>query len=119
MRPSGHKTFLVHNPSDVDLLLMHNKTYAAEYVAPITTFPLSLGPRVVLSVKWTSTGRSDTDMLVGYYVGTDVLITHPQDRPRSLVEKEGRDLGKGKAVGCQGHKFEGEGHDGVVGVEEW
>ncbi|MCJ1269281.1 60S ribosomal protein L32 [Lobaria immixta] len=28
--PSGHKAFLVHNPSDVDLLLMHNKTFAAE-----------------------------------------------------------------------------------------
>lgn len=30
--PSGHKAFLVHNPADVDLLLMHNKTFAAEYV---------------------------------------------------------------------------------------
>lgn len=30
--PSGHKAFLVNNPSDVDLLLMHNRTYAAEYV---------------------------------------------------------------------------------------
>ena len=30
--PSGHKAFLVHNSRDVDLLLMHNKTYAAEYV---------------------------------------------------------------------------------------
>lgn len=28
--PSGHKTFVVHNPRDVDLLLMHNKTFAAE-----------------------------------------------------------------------------------------
>ena len=32
LMPSGHKAFLVHNPSDVDLLLMHNKTFAAEYV---------------------------------------------------------------------------------------
>ncbi|KAI9759206.1 MAG: 60S ribosomal protein L32 [Chaenotheca gracillima] len=30
MMPSGHKAFLVQNPSDVDLLLMHNRTYAAE-----------------------------------------------------------------------------------------
>ncbi|KAI9678557.1 MAG: 60S ribosomal protein L32 [Caeruleum heppii] len=30
MMPSGHKAFLVHNPNDVDLLLMHNRTYAAE-----------------------------------------------------------------------------------------
>ncbi|KAH0608570.1 uncharacterized protein H6S33_001704 [Morchella sextelata] len=30
MMPSGHKAFLVQNTSDVDMLLMHNKTYAAE-----------------------------------------------------------------------------------------
>jgi len=30
MMPSGHKAFLVHNVTDVDLLLMHNKTFAAE-----------------------------------------------------------------------------------------
>ena len=30
MMPSGHKAFLVHNIKDVDLLLMHNRTYAAE-----------------------------------------------------------------------------------------
>lgn len=30
--PSGHKAFLVHNIKDVELLLMHNRTYAAEYV---------------------------------------------------------------------------------------
>jgi len=30
MMPSGHKAFLVHNVADVDLLLMHNKTFAAE-----------------------------------------------------------------------------------------
>lgn len=30
MTPSGHKAFLVHNPRDVDLLLMHNRTFAAE-----------------------------------------------------------------------------------------
>ncbi|MCJ1411246.1 60S ribosomal protein L32 [Ptychographa xylographoides] len=28
--PSGHKAFVVNNTRDVDLLLMHNKTYAAE-----------------------------------------------------------------------------------------
>jgi hypothetical protein len=33
MMPSGHKAFLVNNTRDVDLLLMHNKTFAAEYVA--------------------------------------------------------------------------------------
>ena len=30
MTPSGHKAFLVHNPKDVELLLMHNRSYAAE-----------------------------------------------------------------------------------------
>lgn len=33
MMPSGHKAFLVSNVKDVELLLMHNKTYAAEYVS--------------------------------------------------------------------------------------
>lgn len=32
MTPSGHKAFLVNNTRDVDILLMHNRTYAAEYV---------------------------------------------------------------------------------------
>ena len=35
--PSGHKAFLVHNEKDVDLLLMHRKTFAAEYVEEPTT----------------------------------------------------------------------------------
>ncbi|CAM1510169.1 Fc.00g005040.m01.CDS01 [Cosmosporella sp. VM-42] len=30
MMPSGHKAFLVSNTKDVELLLMHNRTYAAE-----------------------------------------------------------------------------------------
>jgi len=30
LMPSGHKAFLVHNLQDVDVLLMHNRTYAAE-----------------------------------------------------------------------------------------
>lgn len=30
MLPSGLRKFLVNNPKEVDLLLMHNKTYAAE-----------------------------------------------------------------------------------------
>lgn len=33
MMPSGHKAFLVQNPRDVELLLMHNRTFAAEYVS--------------------------------------------------------------------------------------
>jgi large subunit ribosomal protein L32e len=38
MMPSGHKAFLVNNVRDVDLLLMHNKTFAAEFV-PSDTIP--------------------------------------------------------------------------------
>jgi large subunit ribosomal protein L32e len=30
MMPSGHKAFLVNNIKDLDLLLLHTKTYAAE-----------------------------------------------------------------------------------------
>ncbi|KAH8178690.1 ribosomal protein l32 domain-containing protein [Sarocladium implicatum] len=30
MMPSGHKAFLVSNVKDLELLLMHNRTYAAE-----------------------------------------------------------------------------------------
>jgi large subunit ribosomal protein L32e len=30
LMPSGHKAFLVNNARDVDLLLMHNSTFAAE-----------------------------------------------------------------------------------------
>jgi len=36
MMPSGHKAFLVNNVREVDLLLMHNKTFAAEYVQDFT-----------------------------------------------------------------------------------
>jgi ribosomal protein L32E len=32
MMPSGHKAFVVNNTKDVELLLMHNRTFAAEYV---------------------------------------------------------------------------------------
>lgn len=32
LMPSGHKAFLVKNASEVDLLLMHNQTFAAECV---------------------------------------------------------------------------------------
>lgn len=38
MMPSGHKSFLVNNVQDVELLMMHNRTYAAEYVLPTKAF---------------------------------------------------------------------------------
>jgi large subunit ribosomal protein L32e len=34
LSPSGHKAFLVNNVKDLELLLMHNRTHAAEYVIP-------------------------------------------------------------------------------------
>jgi len=45
MMPSGHKAFLVSNVKDVELLLMHNKTYAAEYVdIPIPSIKQKASP---------------------------------------------------------------------------
>ncbi|KAK5100847.1 60S ribosomal protein L32 [Exophiala xenobiotica] len=37
MMPSGHKAFLVNNPRDVELLLMHNRTYAAEIAHAVSS----------------------------------------------------------------------------------
>ncbi|KFY38705.1 hypothetical protein V494_04247 [Pseudogymnoascus sp. VKM F-4513 (FW-928)] len=37
MMPSGHKAFLVNNVRDVDLLLMHNKTFAAEIAHAVSS----------------------------------------------------------------------------------
>lgn len=34
--PNGLKAFLVRNVSDVELLLMHNKTYAAEIAGNVS-----------------------------------------------------------------------------------
>jgi len=42
MMPSGHKAFLVNNVQEVDLLLMHNKTFAAEYVSHPISIELTL-----------------------------------------------------------------------------
>lgn len=37
MMPSGHKSFLVNNVKDVELLLMHNRTYAAEIASAVSS----------------------------------------------------------------------------------
>ncbi|KAH6693843.1 60S ribosomal protein L32 [Plectosphaerella plurivora] len=37
MMPSGHKAFLVNNVNDVDLLLMHNRTFAAEIAHAVSS----------------------------------------------------------------------------------
>ncbi len=44
--PSGHKAFLVSNVKEIELLLMHNRTYAAEYVAPLRQSGLFTATRV-------------------------------------------------------------------------
>lgn len=50
MMPSGHKAFLVSNVKDVELLLMHNKTYAAECVPSFHLFD----PHIVEATTETS-----------------------------------------------------------------
>lgn len=52
MMPSGHKAFLVSNVKDVELLLMHNKIFAAEYV----NYP---NPRLSGSLAPRETGESE------------------------------------------------------------
>lgn len=52
MMPSGHKAFLVHNTKDVELLLMHNRTFAAEYVLPPAPAPaVPISDQVALSIS--------------------------------------------------------------------
>lgn len=36
MMPSGHKSFLVNNVKDLELLMMHNRTYAAEIASAVS-----------------------------------------------------------------------------------
>ncbi|KAG4304737.1 hypothetical protein PORY_001790 [Pneumocystis oryctolagi] len=37
MRPNGYYTFLIQNISDVDVLLMHNKTYIGEIASSLSS----------------------------------------------------------------------------------
>jgi ribosomal protein L32E len=37
MMPSGHKSFLVSNLKDLELLMMHNRTYAAEIASNVSS----------------------------------------------------------------------------------
>ncbi|KAG5950532.1 60S ribosomal protein L32 [Claviceps sorghi] len=37
MMPSGHKSFLVNNVKDVELLMMHNRSYAAEIASAVSS----------------------------------------------------------------------------------
>ena len=82
MMPSGHKAFLVSNTKDVELLLMHNRTYAAEYVVPSKVPVARLANRRNL-----------------------------QDCAQCLVPKADRHHRPSEATGSQGHEPEGEGDD--------
>ncbi|GAM88914.1 hypothetical protein ANO11243_069480 [Dothideomycetidae sp. 11243] len=37
LMPSGHKAFLVNNTNDLELLLMHNRTFAAEIAHAVSS----------------------------------------------------------------------------------
>ncbi|KAF2238829.1 ribosomal protein L32e [Viridothelium virens] len=37
LMPSGHKAFLVHRPAEIDVLLMHNRTFAAEIAHAVSS----------------------------------------------------------------------------------
>ncbi len=107
MMPSGHKAFLVSNVKDVELLLMHNKTYAAEYV----TFPCEHEANPAMAEFG---GRLVTR-------GSARLTCSLQDRPQRLLEEAGRHHRAGEAIRCEGHQREGEGHDGGLndGRQSW
>lgn len=49
LNPAGYKAFLVNNVRDVDLLLMHNRTFAAEYVLLTTTSRKAINTRQTLT----------------------------------------------------------------------
>ena len=86
--PSGHKAFLVHNPGDVDLLLMHNKTFAAEYVQELAS-------------PWLCQTLAQ-------------LANHKQNLPCGIIEEEGGHRCESEAVGGKGNKREGSGYYGVL-----
>ena len=87
--PSGHKAFVVHNPRDVDLLLMHNKTFAAEYVHALIQPQFDIQP-------FSSKANCN------------------QDLPRSFIEKESGYRSQGEAIGGQGYQREGSGNNRVL-----
>lgn len=101
MMPSGHKAFLVSNTKDVELLLMHNRTFAAEYVfsSPFPACPncpFHHGSR-----------EADGDFVRMYWQ----LTYFKQDRPQRLLPQAHRHHRSRKAAWRQGHEPQGQGHD--------
>ena len=87
MMPSGHKAFIVNNVKDVELLLMHNKTYAAEYV-----------------------DDSQTEQRPGMRNRSGLTLPE-QDCPQRLFPKACRDHCPREATERQGHQPQGARHD--------
>lgn len=102
MMASGHKSFLVSNVQDVELLLMHNKTHAAEYVMP----PSENAPKPT---------RRDWGMRMIW--GTKEANIALQDRPQRFLQEARHHHCPGEAIRCQGHQLQGQGHD--RGLNGW
>ena len=78
MIPSGHKAFLVRNVNDVELLLMHNRTFAAEYVILLIVSAESIEAVVPFRGKTSWHWKSERGV---------VKLTRNQDCPQRLVTK--------------------------------
>jgi hypothetical protein len=96
MMPSGHKAFLVSNVKDVELLMMHNKTYAAEYVR---SFVHHCVEQRIDSVNMWLAAKANAQL---------------QDCSQRVFKEEGRYHCAGEAVRSQGHELQGKGHDGGI-----
>lgn len=95
MMPSGHKAFVVHNPRDVELLLMHNRTYAAEYV--FHELPVRCGLGIIVLLCWCdgpdSIPYSLRSFMLCININMDINITsehhlaNDTNNPRNLEQR--------------------------------
>ncbi|KAJ0333232.1 hypothetical protein COL5a_000928 [Colletotrichum fioriniae] len=83
MMPSGHKAFLVSNVNDVNLLLMHNRTYAAECVPPHIRLPAPTEkPSEGIAHNVSSRKRID---IIGRAKQLGVKVTNPKAKVTTEV----------------------------------
>ncbi len=82
MMPSGHKAFLVNNVRDVDLLLMHNKTFAAEFVPSFST--QNLAELTYLRISHAVSSRKRIE-IVARAKQLGVKVTNPKARVTTEV----------------------------------